>query len=71
MITPSAYKIASDQDTKAQWKACFEELETMLVQRLIRDQSFCPDEAPTFQTPKQCACCMRNRMAFLPPPSPA
>ena len=71
MITPSAYKIASDQDTKAEWKTCFEELETMLVQRLIRDQSFCPDEAPDDRGPKQCAFCMRNRMAFQAAPSPA
>ena len=68
---PSAYKIASDQDTKAEWKTCFEELETMLVQRLIRDQSFCPDEAPDDRGPKQCAFCMRNRMAFQAAPSPA
>ena len=71
MITPSAHKIASDQDTKARWKACFEELETLLVQRLIGGQSFCPDEAPDSRGPKQCAFCMRNRMAFQAAPSPA
>ena len=43
----------------------------MLVQHLIRDQSFCPDEAPDDRGPKQCAFCMRNRMAFQAAPSPA
>ena len=62
---PSAYKIASDQDTRAEWKACFDKLETMLVKRLARKQSFCPDVAPDPSGRRaQCAFCMRNRFAF-------